>query len=99
MRSRLEVDVEHLHVDLVADGDDRAGVVDVLPRQLADVDEAVHAAEVDERAEADDRRHRALADLAELEVGEELVARLLLGLLQAGAAATARRCCGSCRAR
>ena len=31
----VEVDVEHLHGDLVADGDDRAGMVDVLPRQLA----------------------------------------------------------------
>ena len=62
-------------------------MVDVLPRQLADVDQAVHAAEVDEGAEADDRRHRALADLADLEVVEELVALLLLGLLQVGPAA------------
>ena len=62
-------------------------MVDVLPRQLADVDQAVHAAEVDEGAEADDRRHRALADLADLEVVEERVARLLLGLLEVGAAA------------
>ena len=64
----VEVDVEHLHGDLVADGHDRAGMVDVLPRQLADVDQAVHAAEVDERTEADDARHDALADLARLEV-------------------------------
>jgi hypothetical protein len=71
---------------VVADGDDRARVVDVLPRELADVDEAVHAAEVDEGAEADDRGHRALADLADLEVVEELVAGLLLGLLEEGPA-------------
>ena len=51
----VEVDVEHLHGDLVADGDDGTRVVDVLPRQLADVDETVHAAEVDERTEADRR--------------------------------------------
>ena len=62
-------------------------MVDVLPRQLADVDEAVHAAEVDEGAEADDGRHRAVTDLADLEVVEELVARLLLRLLEVGAAA------------
>src|SRR5690606_25240721 len=80
------VDVEHLDLDLVADGDDRAGVVDVLPRQLADVDQAVHATEVDERTEADHRRHRALADLASLEVVEELVAGFLLGLFQVGPA-------------
>jgi hypothetical protein len=82
----VEVDLEHLHLDLVADGDDRAGVVDVLPGQLGDVDEAVHAAEVDEGAEVDDRRHDALADLAGLEVGEEVLALLLLGLLEPGPA-------------
>ena len=80
-----EVDIEHLHLDGVADGDDRARVVDVLPRQLADVDEPVHAAEIDERTEADDRGDRAFADFADLEVGEELVAGLLLVLFQVGA--------------
>ena len=79
------VDVEHLDLDRVADGDDRSRVVDVLPRQLADVDESVHAAEVDECAEADDRGDGALADLADLEVVEELVASLLLVLFQVGA--------------
>ena len=54
----VEVDVEHLHGDLVADGDDGTRVVDVLPRQLADVDEAVHAAEVDERTERHDAADR-----------------------------------------
>ena len=59
-------------------------MVDVLPRQLADVDQAVHAAEIDEGAEGDDRRHGALADLADLQVVEEAVTGLLLGLLQIG---------------
>ena len=57
-------------------------MVDVLPRQLGDVDEAVHAAEVDEGAEVHDARHDALADLARLEVGEEVLALLLLRLLE-----------------
>ena len=61
-------------------------MVDVLPRQLADVDEAVHAAEVDERTERDDRRDHAGADVARLEVGEEVLALLLLRLLQVAAA-------------
>ena len=78
----VEVDVEHLHGDLVADGHDRAGVVDVLPRQLGHVDEAVHATEVDEGAEGDDRRHHTGAHLARLEVGEEVLALLLLRLLE-----------------
>ena len=51
----VEVDVEHLDGDLLADLDDLGGVLDVLPRELGDVHEAVHAAQVDERAEVDDR--------------------------------------------
>src|SRR5437762_279165 len=78
----IEIDVEHLHLDVVADLHYRARVVDVLPTQLGDVHESVHAAEVDERAEVHDRRDHALADLAWLEVGEELVALLALRLLE-----------------
>ena len=57
-------------------------MVDVLPRQLGHVDESVHAAEVDERTEVHDARHHTRPDLARLEVGEELVALLALGLLE-----------------
>ena len=73
-----QIDVEHLH--------DGRRVVDVLPRQLRDVDQTVHAAEVDERTEVDHRRDDALADLAGLQVGEELVALLALRLLEVGPA-------------
>src|SRR5690606_35440037 len=82
----LQVHVEDLDRDLVPDGHDRARVVDVLPGQLGHVDEAVHAAEVDEGAEVHDARHHAGADLAGLEVGEEVLALLLLGLLEPGPA-------------
>ena len=51
----VEVDVEHLDGDLLADLDDLGRVVDVLPGQLGDVHQTVDAAEVDERAEVDDR--------------------------------------------
>jgi hypothetical protein len=61
-------------------------VLDVLPRQLRDVHEAVHAAEVDERTEVDDRRDDALADLALVQVVQELRARGRLRLLEEGAA-------------
>src|SRR5690349_13937753 len=83
----LQVDLEDLDGDLLADLDDLAGVLDVLPRELGDVHEAVHAAQVDERAEVDDRGHDALADLALLEVVEERRARLRLRLLEQRAAA------------
>src|SRR5690606_11928398 len=76
---------EDLDGDLLADLDDLARVVDVLPGQLGHVDEAVHAAEVDERTEVDHRGDHALADLAGLELVEELAADLGLGLLQPGA--------------
>ena len=59
-------------------------MVDVLPRQLGHVDETVHAAEVDERTEVDDGADHALANLAGLEVGEEAVALVALGLLEIG---------------
>ncbi len=51
----VEVDVEHLDIDLVAHRDDRGRVVDVLPGQLGDMNEPVHASEVHERAEVHDR--------------------------------------------
>ena len=57
-------------------------MVDVLPRQLGHVDEAIHAAEVDERTEVDDRRHDALADFARAEVVEELLALVFLRLFE-----------------
>src|SRR5690606_9549851 len=83
----VEVDLENLDGDLLAHLDDLAGVVDVLPGQLRDVHEAVHAAQVDERTEVDDRRDLALADLALVQVVEEVRARLGLRLLEQRAAA------------
>ena len=82
----LEVDLEDLDGDLLADLDNLAGVLDVLPGQLRDVHEAVDSAEVHERAEVDDRRDGALADLALGQVVEEARAALRLGLLQQRAA-------------
>src|SRR6266702_2959771 len=82
----VHVHVQHLDGDLLADLDDLAGMVDVLPGQLGDVHQAVHAAQVDERAEVDDRGHGALADLALLQRVEEGMADLGLGLLEPGPA-------------
>src|SRR3954454_8281989 len=82
----VHVDVEDLDGDLLADLDDLARVVDVLPGQLGDVDQAVDATEVDEGAEVDDRGDDALADLTLLELGEEVLSHLALGLLEPGAA-------------
>ena len=82
----VHVHVEDLDGDLVAHGDDLGRVVDVLPGQLGDVDEAVdRAAEVHERTEVDDRGDDTLADLTLLELGQEALADLGLGLAEPGA--------------
>ncbi len=78
----VEIDVEHLDGDLVADLDDLRRVVDVLPGQLGNVDQAVNTAEIDESAEVNDGGHHALTDLALLELGQEGLANLGLGLLE-----------------
>jgi hypothetical protein len=57
-------------------------VIDVLPGQLGDVNQTVDAAEIDERTEVDDRRDDALANLALLQLVQELAADLGLGLLE-----------------
>ena len=91
----VAVDVEHLDLHGVADREDLARVVDVRPRELGDVDQAVDAVEVDERAEVDDVRDLALDDQARLQAVEDLLALLLALLLEHRAAARARRCCAS----
>src|SRR6185295_3157834 len=61
-------------------------MVDVRPRKLGDVDEAVHAVEVDEGAEVDDVGDLALHDVARLQAVEDLLPLLLALLLEHGAA-------------
>ena len=95
----VEVDVQDPHRHMVTHLDDLARVVDVLPRQFGHVDQPVHPAEVDESAEVDDGRNDALAHLARLQVGQELVALRSAALLRGKPAARAPRCCGFCPAR
>src|SRR5207302_505041 len=82
----VHVDVEHFDRDFLTDLDDLARVVDVLPGQLGDMDKTVDTTEVDERTEVDDRRDDALAHLSLLQLDEEVLADLALGLLEVGAA-------------
>ena len=83
----IAVDVEHLDLHGVADVEDLARVVDVRPRELGDVDQAVDAVEVDERAEVDDVGDLALDDQARLEALQDRLALLLALLLEHRAAA------------
>src|SRR3954452_19547526 len=61
-------------------------MVDVRPRELGDVNEAVHAVEVDERAEVDDVRDLPLDDVARVELVEDALALVLPLLLEDRAA-------------
>ena len=78
----IEINVEHLDGDLVADLDNLRRVVDVLPRQLGNVDQAVNTAQINECAEIDDGGHDAFANLALLELGQEGLANFGLGLFE-----------------
>ncbi|MFZ0041132.1 MAG: hypothetical protein WAK93_07490 [Solirubrobacteraceae bacterium] len=60
-------------------------MVDVGPRELGDMDQAVDPVEVDERAEVDDVGDRALDDLTGLEAVEDPLAILFALLLEHGA--------------
>src|SRR5262249_22754262 len=82
----LAVDVEHLDVDRLADLEHLGRVVDVRPRKLGDVNQSVHAVEVDEGAEVDDVRDLPLDDVAGVELVEDALALVLALLLEHRAA-------------
>src|SRR5664279_2175806 len=76
----LVVDVDDFRLDLFAHLVAGLGVVDLVPGELALVDQAVDPAQVDEHAEGRDRADGAGDLLADLEAAEQLVA-LLAALL------------------
>ena len=83
----LVVDVENHHLDLVVDLHHFRRVIDAAPAHIGDVEQAVDAAQVDERAEVGDVLHDALAELADFQLLEQFALLLCpLGLDQAAAA-------------
>ena len=78
----VAVDVQHLHLHRLTDVEHLGRVVDVAPAELGDVDEAVHAVEVDERAEVDDVRDLALDHVAGAEAVEDRLPHLLALVLE-----------------
>ena len=82
----VAVDVEHLDLDGLADLEHLGRVVDVRPRELRDVDQAVHAVQVDECAEVDDVGDLSLHHVARLQLVENLLALVLALLLEHRAA-------------
>ncbi len=82
----LAVEVQDLDLDLLADPHHLRGMGDAAPRHVGDVEQAVDAAEVHERAEVGDVLDHALAHLALLQLGEELRLHLLALFLEHRAA-------------
>ena len=83
----LAVDVQDLHFDFLVDRHHLRRMADAAPAHVGDVQQAVDAAQVDERAEVGDVLDHALAELADFELLEQL--RLLLGPLGLDQAAAA----------
>src|SRR5213592_1371381 len=70
----LPVDVEHLHLELLADVHHLGRMRHAAVAHVGDVQQAVHAAQVDEGAEVRDVLHDALAHLADLQLLHQDVA-------------------------
>jgi hypothetical protein len=83
---RLLVDADDLHLDRLADVEDLGRMVDAAPGHVGDVQQAVDAAEVDERTVVGDVLDDALDHLALFEVLDDLRALLGAALFEHGAA-------------
>ena len=83
----LLVHVEDVDLELLVDVDDLVRVGDAAPAHVGDVQQAVDAAQVDEGAELGDVLDDALADLARLDLGEQLLLHLLALVFEQLAAA------------
>ncbi len=73
----LVVDVQDHDLKLVVDLDHLRGMADAAPAHVGDVQQAVDAAEVDERTEVGDVLDDALAELSLFDFGEHLLFELL----------------------
>ncbi|EFH71148.1 conserved uncharacterized protein [Gardnerella vaginalis 5-1] len=78
----IEINVENLNGNLIANLNNLRWVIDVLPRKLRHVNETVNTAEVNKRTEVYDRRHNAFANLTLLKLREEGFANFGLGFLK-----------------
>ena len=94
----LAVELEDAHFDLVADVDDFRRMLDALPRHVGDVQQAVDAAEVDERAVIGEVLDDALDDRAFLQLVEQLACARRCIPARRPRDARRRRCCASGRA-
>ena len=80
------IDADDLHLHGIADVDDVAGMIDPAPSHIGHVQQAVDAAQIDERTVIGDVLDDAIDDLAFLEAGDDLGALLGARFLEHGAA-------------
>jgi hypothetical protein len=72
----LLVHLENVDLELLVDVNDLVRVVETAPRHVGDVQQAVDAAKIDERAELGDILDDTFANLARLDLAQELVLQL-----------------------
>ena len=82
----LVVDLDDLHLDGLADGQHFGRMIDATPGDVGDMQQAVDAAEIDERAVIGDVLDDAVDDLPLFEVGDDLMTLLGAALFEHGAA-------------
>ena len=78
----LLVDADDDDFEFLTDRKHLGRMRDPAPGDIGDVQQAVHAAEVDERAEVGDVLDHALAQVVDLHFAQQLAARLAEGLLE-----------------
>ena len=83
---RLVIDLDDLHLDGLADVQHFARMIDAAPGDVGDMQQAVDAAEIDERAVIGDVLDDAFDRHAFFEVGHDFVALFGAALLEHGAA-------------
>ncbi len=76
----VTIDPQHVHLDLFPDLEHVPSMLDALPRQLRDVDQAVGASEVHESAELTEIPHLARTNIPLLELLQELILPLITPL-------------------
>ena len=83
---RVLVDLDDLHLDRLADGEDFGGMIDATPCDVGDMQQAVNAAQINERTVIGDVLDDAFQHLTFLEVLDEFLTLFGAGFLEHGAA-------------
>ena len=81
------VDLEHLDIDLLFNGQDLVGVIDTAPGHVSNMQKAVDTTQIDEGAEISDVLDDTLAHLIQFDFGHQVRLQLVAALFEQLAAA------------